>query len=311
MKNNKSRTVVIIPAYNEEGSIAKVILQAKLYVNRVYVCDDGSTDLTSTIAQAVGAKVIRHSERRGKGEALMTLSKEVIMLNPDIVVSLDGDGQHNPADIPLLIKPIEAGETDVVVGSRYANGGGMDAPFYRKLGLQMMNFLFRKFTGVKTHDTQSGLRAYSRKALEYLVHCDAKGYGIESEQLVKASRNGLRVMEVPVNINYNGLAKTSKKSPLLHGADLLSTLVRLIVEERPLMYLGVPGLGFTCVGIALGLYLLWQFNMTRDFSIPIALLTFGAAAAGAFLMTASIILHGLKRIDEHLRAREDTYPQRT
>ncbi|NIQ06946.1 MAG: glycosyltransferase family 2 protein, partial [Candidatus Korarchaeota archaeon] len=138
----------------------------------------------------------RHSEKRGKGEAFRTLSKEVMELGSEIMVALDGDGQHDPDEIPMLVKPIETGESDVVVGSRYVDGGKMDAPFYRRLGLRVINFLYKKVGGVRTKDTQSGFRAYSQKAFEFLIQCDAKGYGIEGEQLVLAAKNGLRVMEV-------------------------------------------------------------------------------------------------------------------
>jgi glycosyltransferase involved in cell wall biosynthesis len=300
MKNNRLKTVAIIPAYNEESSIAKVILRTRRYVDDVIVCDDGSTDMTFMITKAVGARVVRHAERRGKGEAFRALSKEVMELSPDIIVALDGDGQHDPDEIPILVKPIETGRSDVVVGSRYVDGGKMDAPLYRRFGLRVINFLFKKVAGVHISDTQSGFRAYSRKAFDFLVQCDARGYGIEGEQLVLAVKNGLRVMEVPISVKYNGIARKSKRSPLSHGADLMSTLFRLVVEERPLKYLGLPGIGLTFIGANLGVYVLWMFNVTRYFSIPVAILTVGSSIVGALLIIAAIILHGLKRVNERL-----------
>ena len=300
MKNNRVKTVAIIPAYNEENSIAKVILQVKRYVDEVIVCDDGSTDMTFMIAKELGASVVRHSEKRGKGEALRTLSKEVMELGADIIVTLDGDGQHDPDEIPMLLKPIEAGESDLVVGSRYVDGGKTDAPLYRRLGLRAINFLYRKFAGVHAKDTQSGFRVYSQKAFEFLMQCDAKGYGIEGEQLALAAKNGLRVMEVPISVKYKGTTKNSKKSPLLHGADLIFTLFRLVVEGRPLLYLGLPGMGFIGIGMMLGLYLLWMFNTSRYFSMPVAILTVGASMAGMLLVIAAITFQGLKRISEKL-----------
>ncbi len=300
MKNSRLKTVAVIPAYNEEGSIARVILRARPYVDRVIVCDDGSTDMTFMIAKELGARVVRHGENQGKGEALRTLSKEIMELGPDIIVTLDGDGQHDPDQIPMLVKPIETGESDVVVGSRYIDGAKMNAPLYRRFGLRVINFLYKKVAGVRTKDTQSGFRAYSQKAFKYMIACDAKGYGIEGEQLVLAAKNGLRVMEVPILANYSGLAATSKKSPLLHGMDLISTLVRLVVEERPLAYLGLPGIGLTGTGMMLGLYLLWKFNVTRYFSMPLATLTLGTFLMGLLLVIAAITLHGLKRMSEKL-----------
>jgi glycosyltransferase involved in cell wall biosynthesis len=310
MKNNSLRTVAIIPAYNEEGSIAKVIVRARKHVDRVIVCDDGSKDMTFEIAKALDARVVRHSETRGKGEALRTLSKEVIELSPDIIVTLDGDGQHDPNEIPMLLKPIETGESDVVVGSRYVDGGKMDAPFYRRFGLRVINSLYRRAAGGHVNDTQSGFRAYSQKAFDFLVQCDAKGYGVEGEQLVLAAKNGLRVMEVPICVKYNGLAQDSKKDPLLHGADLISTLFRLVVEESPLKYLGLPGIGLISSGMLLSLYFFWLFNITGSYSLPVALLTAGTLTVGLLSTIAGISLHGLKRVNEKLKRFHERFGQR-
>jgi glycosyltransferase involved in cell wall biosynthesis len=300
MKNDKVKTVAVIPAFNEESSVAKVILRTKPYVDEIIVCDDGSMDMTFYIAKALGARVVRHDEKRGKGEALKTLFREAMRLNPEILVTLDGDDQHDPDAIPMLIKPLEAGKCDIVVGSRYVDGGKMNASAYRRWGLKAINFLYRKFANIRVRDTQSGFRAYSRKTIKYLMQHDAQGYGIEGEQLAVAAKNGLKVMEVPISVNYKQLTKNSKKSSLLHGAELMSTLLRLVTEERPLMYLGLPGIGLTCAGVIMGLYVVWMFNMTRYFSMPVATLTVGSSIGGLLLIIASITLHGLKRIRDRI-----------
>jgi glycosyltransferase involved in cell wall biosynthesis len=300
LQMKKVSRVAIIPAYNEESSIASVIVQTKQYVDEVIVCDDGSTDMTSTIAESLGVRVVRHAKNQGKGAAFRTLAKEVRKLNPEVIVTLDGDGQHDPREIPLLVEPIETGGSDMVVGSRYVDGGNMDAPFYRRVGLRVINFLYKKGAGVSVTDTQSGFRAYSLKAFRSVMGYDDDGYGMDGEQLSLATKNGLRVMEVPISVNYTGPSPTSKKPPLLHGADLISSLFRLIVEERPLLYLGVPGIAMTGIGMILGLFLLWALNETRYFSIPLATLTLGAFVVGLLLIIAAITLHGLKRISEKI-----------
>ena len=299
MEYNTPKIVAIVPAYNEEGSIAKVILRAKRYVDEVIVCDDGSTDMTFKIAEALGVKVVSHDENRGKGEAMKSLFGVIMALDPDIILALDGDGQHNPDEIPMLVKPIEKGVSDIVIGSRYVGGAKPSAPLYRRLGLHLINFLY-KSAGVYTKDTQSGFRAYSQKAFQYLINCDADGYGIEGEQLFLAARNGLRVIEVPVNVKYAGLGQTSKKTPVLHGVDTVLTLLRLVVEERPLKYLGSPGIILTFTGIILGLYLLWTFNASQHFSIPVAILTVGMLTIGLLSIVAGIVLQGFKRLNERL-----------
>ena len=300
VKHSGTKTVAIIPAHNEERTIAKVILQTMRFVDRVLVCDDGSTDMTSRIAEAVGASVVSHERKRGKGGAFKTLFEEVMKLNPDIVVALDADGQHDPDQIPMLTKPIEAEKCDLVVGSRYVAGGNMDAPLHRRFGLAVINFLYKKATGVSLNDTQSGFRAFSLKAFKCLAQCNAEGYGIEGEQLAWARKNGLKMEEVPISVRYNNLPVTSKNSAVSHGADLLATLFRLVVEERPLKLLGLPGIGLTLLGGMLGMFLLLVFNQTLYFSIPLALLTVGTLILGLLFGVAAITLQAIKTINEKL-----------
>ena len=300
MKSSGVRTVAIIPAYNEEKTIAKVILQTKQFVDEVLVCDDGSTDMTPVIAQSVGASVVTHQKNQGKGQAFKTLFEEVLKLNPDVVVTIDADGQHDPSQIPMLTKPIEARKSDLVVGSRYVEGGKMDAPLHRRFGLWVVNFLYRKATGVKLNDTQSGFRAYSLEAFKCLAQCDAEGYGIDGEQLMFAKRNGLKMEEVPISVKYNGLPITSKNSAVSHGADLITTLFRLVVEERPLKLLGLPGIGLTLLGLISATCLLFMLVHTGYFSILLALLTAGTLIVGPLFTVAAITLQAIKSINEKL-----------
>jgi len=232
MENKVIRSAAIIPVHNEEDQIAKVILRVKPHVDKVIVCDDGSTDMTADIAKALGALVVSHDRKRGKGEAIKTLYDEVIRLDPNIIVMLDGDGQHDPDQIPMLTKPIEAGVSDVVLGSRYIDGGAMDAPPYRRVGLNIINWLYRVAIGTRVRDTQCGFRVYSRKAFKCLNGFEARGYGIEGEQLLLANENGLRITEVPIFVRYNGLSKTSKNSAIMQGMDLMFTLIRLVTKKN-------------------------------------------------------------------------------
>ncbi len=146
----------------------------------VFVCDDGSNDLTGDIAESLGAYVIRHKTNKGKGASLRDLFKEALKGAPDVVVTLDGDGQHDPEYIPEMVEPILSGEADMVIGSRYMEGSKMDAPFYRRIGLKFFNWSGGN-GGVK--DVQSGFRAYSTEALTVVNLSNANGYGVEIEQL--------------------------------------------------------------------------------------------------------------------------------
>jgi glycosyltransferase involved in cell wall biosynthesis len=217
-----------IPALNEASSIGSVILEARRYVDRVFVCDDGSIDLTGELAETLGAFVIRHDTTKGKGASLRDLFTEALKGSPDVVVVLDADRQHDPDYIPYIVKPILSGDADIVVGSRFLEGSKTDAPLYRRIGLRFFNWIGGNL-GVK--DTQSGFRAYTPEALNAVIFAHANGYGVEMEQLYIAKKKGLRVVEVPIEVRYD-VINPSKKHPLLHGIDLIMTLIRIAAEER-------------------------------------------------------------------------------
>ena len=121
-----------IPAYNEEKTIAKVILLTKKFVNKVIIVDDGSNDMTKEIAEALDAEVLVHKENLGYGASLRSIFHKAREIDADILVTLDADGQHDPRMIPRIIKPILNGEADIVIGSRFL--GDTDMPKYRKFG---------------------------------------------------------------------------------------------------------------------------------------------------------------------------------
>jgi glycosyltransferase involved in cell wall biosynthesis len=286
------KIIACIPAFNEERTIAKVVLCAQRSANPVMVCDDGSTDMTGEIADKLGAIVLRHEKNLGKGEALKTLFAAALRLEPDVVVTLDADGQHDPAWIPMLASPVLNAEADMVVGSRFIKGGSADIPAFRMIGTKAINLL----SGDQVKDVQSGFRAFSKKALGVLSECESKGYGIEQEQVSLAIKSNLRIAEVPIAVRYGGLERTSKKGPVSHGTELISDALRIIVEARPLLLLGLPGIISLIIGLGLSAYLVWDFNVTRYFSVPMALIALGAIFTGMILVIAALILYALNRI---------------
>ncbi len=131
----KPHVAVGIPAFNEEQSIARIIIEAQKHADTVIVCDDGSTDLTAQIAERLGADVVRHEENCGYGAAIKSLFKRALEFGADVLVTLDGDGQHDASEIPQVIEPIIEGNADVVIGSRFIDAKGTaEMPFYRKVG---------------------------------------------------------------------------------------------------------------------------------------------------------------------------------
>lgn len=285
-----------IPAYNEERTLAKVILLTKKYVDKVILCDDGSTDLTAEIAQNLGVEVIRHEKTMGKGCALRTLFSRALELNPDIVVVLDSDGQHDPTQIPILVKPIIEKNADMVVGSRYVEGAVTDIPSYRRIGLGVINWLNRRRSNSHIKDTQSGFRAYSLKALKSVSCHESNGYGVEGEQLAIAARNGLKIVEVPVLIKYKGLGKTSKKRPERQSLEIIGAILKLVVEGRPLVFLGIPGIVSLLVGGFFGILTLQGYAVYRRLPTNTALAAATFILLGMFTLFTAITLYAIVRL---------------
>jgi len=299
----KPFVVACIPALNEEKAIGRVVLQTQKYVDHVIVCDDCSEDYSGEIASGLGATVIRHGKNLGKGAALRTAFYKARTLNPDVVVTLDADGQHDPTEIERVIEPILEGKSDIVIGSRFLKDSTSDPPFYRFIGMKFLNFISSIKCGNDIVDTQSGFRAFSQKALDVMLNCEVEGFGIESEQLVLAKKHNLRISEVPVNIMYRNLDKTSKRNPLRHGLDVVSAVLKLIVEDRPLLLFGIPGIITLLIGVFYGIKFLWYFNYTRYFSLPLAIISMGSFLMGVLLIMTSLIFHTLTRLKQSLNSK--------
>lgn len=295
-QSDKSLSVVaLIPAFNESRNISHIIEKVKQYVTSVIVIDDGSNDNTASLAESMEARVLKNRRNLGKGAALKRGLIESSKINADVVITIDADGQHDPSDIPKLLEPIESGEADIVIGSRYGNGAPSEVPYYRKVGLSFIKRLNQLLTASGVLDTQSGFRAYSANALDVILDYRSNGYGAETEQIARAELSGLRIVEVPVHIKYIGLAKTSKENALKHGANIVSTIIDIAVDRRPLLVFGVPGMLAVLVAIFSASELLVLFNETRYFSIPLALISAGSFIIGALLIVTSFIFVALGR----------------
>jgi glycosyltransferase involved in cell wall biosynthesis len=291
--------VACIPALNEENRIAGVIVRAQKYVDHVIVCDDGSVDMTGLIAEQLGAQVIRHEFNMGKGAALKTALRYAMELDPEVVVVLDGDGQHDPREIPLLIEPIIEDESDMVIGSRFTEGGKMDPPLYRRLGLSVIDRFFKDHIDESVTDSQSGYRAFSKEAVNVMLQSEANGFGVESEQIKLAKMKGLRTVEVGVNMKYEGIEITSKVHPLFHGTEVMTTILRLVIEDKPIQLLGLPGLFALIVGVFSTSILFYQTYYRTYFSLPIAIISTGAILTGLILIITSFILYSINRMKQY------------
>ena len=216
-----AKIVAVIPAYNEEDALADVIAKTFNHVDDVIVIDDGSIDRTAEIAREAGARVISHSINLGKGEALKSGFKAIE--DDSIIVTIDGDGQHNPDEIPKLVKPIIEDDADLVNGSRYMNGPEENTPAYRRVGQKVLDIATNISAGINVTDSQSGFRAFSNKSRDVFRFKDT-GFGIESEMLVDAAEAGLKIVEVPITVRYD--VDGSTKDPISHGFGVLFNITK-------------------------------------------------------------------------------------
>ena len=293
------RVIVGIPCYNEEVAIGSLVLRALQYANEVVVLDDGSTDRTADVARMAGASVLVHDANKGKGAALRTLFDYAEERDSDILVILDGDGQHNPDDIPKLIRPLMRNEADIVNGSRYLHENKTDTPSYRRLGQLVLD----KFTrlslspGVRVTDTQSGFRAFSMKHVSVFKFSSDK-LAIDSEMLMDAGRAQLRIKEVDVDVRYD--VGRSSKHPVAHGVQVLVGILRNIEFKTPLLAFTVPGLILIGIGVALAVYVVQGFYAYGRVPNGPAILMLLVVLIGTFMALTGIILHSMASLTESL-----------
>jgi glycosyltransferase involved in cell wall biosynthesis len=204
----KLKVFAIIPAYEEADSVGKVVSEVIPYVNKALLIDDGSSDGTIEEAKRAGASVVRLPLNLGQGAALRTGFIIAKREKADIIVTLDADGQHDPREIPNLIRFIESGEADIVVGSRF-QGTHSSTTFIRYLGIKFFTRLVRILIGIEISDLTCGFRAFRKEVLENLS-LEQDQYSAP-ELLIKGARHGFRIIEVPVNIKQRVFGKPKKK----------------------------------------------------------------------------------------------------
>lgn len=222
--------VAAIPCYNEEQFIGDVVRRAGQYADRIVVVDDGSTDRTAEVAQAAGATVIRHELNQGPGGAYRTCLRAAQEDGDSVLITLDGDEQHDPDELPRLLQPLLDGEADLVIGSRFLEP--YEIARYRKFGIDVITFLYNVGSKVKVVDAQSCYRGYSREALESL-RITEKGFGFSVELLVQARQRGLRIVEVPISCIYHEASHSM--NPVLHGVGV----ALMVVKHRTLAALNM------------------------------------------------------------------------
>jgi len=282
------RIVAGIPAFNEEETIAKVVVRSSRRVDKVLVVDDGSSDDTALIAEKLGAVVVRHKRNLGKGAALRTCIHWAKDVDADILVTLDADGQHDPEEIPSIVDPVLKGEADVVIGSRRLSKG---TPAYRRIGGRLLD----RFTGVNASgaivDAQSGFRAYSREALGRVTAAES-GMGVDSEILMRTKEAGLRILEVQTKVSYDG-PKTSKHNMVYHALDVLFSVIKFVSIRHPLLFYGGLSVILFMVAIVFGVQTLDYYSRWGRVITNLALVSVSAGILAFVSLTTGVILFTL------------------
>ena len=293
--------LVAIPAYNEGRSIARVVNQAREHADAVLVIDDGSTDDTAARAREAGAEVVTHRRNKGYGGALKTAFEEAHQRGADHLVILDGDGQHDPMDIPRLVAHQRTQNAEIVIGSRFHSDRENTIPFYRRIGLWTVNFMTNLSMGsihpsTRVSDTQCGFRAYNEDAIRSLATDDALGdhMGASTDILYHARRNGFVIDEVGTTVSYD-VEHASSHNPLSHGLILVSNILRTIEREHPIASLGLPGTLSIFVGLGFAYWAITNFVQSGVFSIGLTMMAVFFALAGIFACFTSIMLHSLNQ----------------
>jgi dolichol-phosphate mannosyltransferase len=193
-------TVAIIPAYNEEKRIGQVIRGAAPFVDRVIIVDDGSTDATSRISKDAGAFLVTHHENSGPGAATMTGIEAARSIGASIVITLDADGQHSPADIPALLQPVSRDEADIVFANRF--GRRNNIPFIRRVFNGLGNLVTFFATGMWVEDSQCGFKVFGPRALAQ-IDLRMSGFEFCTEIVRETVQHRWRIREIPVKVVYS------------------------------------------------------------------------------------------------------------
>jgi len=284
------KIIVGIPAFNEEKNIAVLIIQLKKIADKIIVCNDGSTDLTSKIAEELGATMINHEKNLGYGAAIRSIFLKSKDLDGDILVTFDADGQHRIEDINRVINPIINGESDLVIGSRFLDESAKEVPRYRKAGIKLITKITNVTIKKQLTDSQSGFRAYSKKVLNELNPSEL-GMGISTEILIKASAKNFRISEVPIKIVYDG--DTSTHNPISHGSSVLLSTIKFTSIEHPLKFYGIPSMIFFAIGLLFTSLSIEYYADIGRLNTNLTLIGAGSILIAVVLLLTGILLYSL------------------
>jgi glycosyltransferase involved in cell wall biosynthesis len=276
-----------MPVYNEESYIGTMVIKCKGYADEVLVVDDGSADDSIRVATLAGATVIRNGKNMGYGATIKHILSEARARTFDALVILDADTQHDPRDIPGLVKPILDGY-DLVIGCRNIK----DIPRYRVIGGKVLSLFTNVLTKEKVSDTQSGFRAYSMKAVREL-ELNENGMALSSEMVSEAAKKNLKITEAPISIKYT--KDSSTLNPVVQGGNTLARILVMISKRKPLLFFGVGGGVVTAIGVFAGIMGYEMFSSNQVLPVGTILLSVMFLIIGILSIFTGIILNALRK----------------
>lgn len=293
------RVLVAIPCYNEGLTIGSLVLKARAHVDEVLVIDDGSSDDTAAIARLSGASVLVHERQQGKGAGVLDAMAYARERGYAVLVLIDGDGQHNPDEVPAVAAPVLEAGADLVIGSRFL-GTDAEIPLYRRFGQIVLNVFTNASSDFKSSDSQSGFRALSERALEASKTFVSEGYNVESDMIAFLSARDLAIVEVPISVRYE-VPHKHKKNPITHGFGVLTNIASLIGARSPLLFFGTPGLVLLALGAVIDTWAIARFSATEQ--VPVLLSVVGGlfTVVGLLLIGAAIVLKSMSMLLRHRR----------
>ncbi len=284
------KIIIGIPAFNEEKNIASIITKLRNITETIIVCNDGSSDLTSEIAERMGAQVINHEKNLGYGGAIRSIFSKSKDMEGDVLVTFDADGQHRIEDIESVIDPIINNRADLVIGSRFLDENDQEVPKYRKVGIKVITKITNASLKQKLSDSQSGFRAYSKKVLNELNPSEL-GMGISTEILIKASSRGFKITEVPIKILYSG--DTSTHNPVSHGSSVILSTIKFTSIEHPLKFYGIPSVIFFIIGLSFTYLSAQYYAEIGRLNTNLTIVAAGTVLIAVVLLITSILLYSL------------------
>ncbi len=290
MAQKQPKIIAGMPAYNEGKYIGTLVLNTRQYVDEVIVIDDGSTDDTSKIAGLAGATVVSHPRNKGYGAAILSIFTEARERDPDVLIILDADYQHDPGEIPRIIQPILDGY-DVVVGTREKQSAKI--PLYRRFGQKVISRSVNMLSKNPLTDSECGFRAFSRKAVMSL-NLQENGMAISAETVAEAFHLNLKITQVPISVTYG--KDSSTLNPVTHGLGVFTRVLVMISERRPLFFFGLAGVIMILAGLTAGFITIRLYSQSSVVSTPWSLIAVFLIVLGSISIFNGLTLYAMSNV---------------